>query len=76
MGSVVNSVVKPQLIQFIHDLSDTLKECGQTDLIVMDFSKAFDKVDHQWLLPKLHRIGIISSVVKWISAFLYTGPCL
>ena len=39
-------------------------------MIVMDFSKVFDKVDHQRLLRKLHRIGINSSVVKWISAFL------
>ena len=36
----------------------------------MDFSKAFDKIDLQRLLLKLHRIGINSSVVKWISAFL------
>ena len=36
----------------------------------MDFSKAFNKVDYQRLLLKLHRIGINSSVVKWISAFL------
>ena len=29
-----------QLIQFIQDLSDTLNEKGQTDIIVMDFTKA------------------------------------
>ena len=27
----------------------------QTDLIVLDFSKAFDSVTHEKLLPKFHR---------------------
>ena len=59
-----------QLIQFIQDLSDTLNEKGQTDIIVMDFSKAFDKVDHQRLLLKLHRLGINKDVIAWIGSFL------
>ena len=42
-----------QLIQFTQDLYDTLNQGGQTDVIIMDFSKAFDKVDHQRLLLKL-----------------------
>ena len=43
---------------------------GQTAVIVMDFSKAFDKVDHQRLLLKLHRLGINSGVITWIQSFL------
>ena len=59
-----------KLIQFIQDLSDTLNETGQTDIIVMDFSKAFDKVDNQRLLLKLHRLGINKDVITWIGSFL------
>ena len=47
-----------QLIQFTQDLSDSLNEGWHTDVIVMDFSKASDKVGHQRLLFKLHRLGI------------------
>ena len=36
----------------------------------MDFSKAFDKVDHQRLLLKLHRLGINTTVIAWIKSFL------
>ena len=44
-----------QLIQFVQDISDSLNGKGQTDVIGMDFSKAFD---HSRLLLKLRRFGI------------------
>ena len=44
--------------------------CSQTDLVLLDFSKAFDKVSHQKLLLKLHQYGIRGPSLKWIQAFL------
>ena len=38
-----------QLLQTIHDLSYNLNGRSQTDLILLDFSKAFDKVRHRHL---------------------------
>ena len=43
---------------------------SQTDLVLLDFSKAFDKVSHQKLLLKLHKYGIRGPSLKWIQAFL------
>ena len=66
-----------QLIQFTQDLYDTLNQGGQADVIVMDFSKAFDKVDHQRLLLELHRLGINSGVITWRQSFLsYRTQCV
>ena len=42
----------------------------QTDLILLDFSKAFDKVAHDKLLLKLHHYGIRGDTLKWIEDFL------
>ena len=42
----------------------------QTDLILLDFSKAFDKVAHEKLIQKLHHYGIRGDTLKWIKAFL------
>ena len=42
----------------------------QTDAILFDFSKAFDKVDHLGLLAKLDHYGIRGSLLKWTSSFL------
>ena len=36
----------------------------------MDFSKAFDKVDHEKLLSKLSSLGISDSLHLWIRSFL------
>ena len=47
-----------QLVQFFHDLVSNLDRAlnrnhRQTDVIIMDFAKAFDKVPHRRLLYKL-----------------------
>jgi hypothetical protein len=36
----------------------------------MDFSKAFDKVDHHKLIYKLKRLGVNSQATDWIKSFL------
>ena len=41
----------------------------QTDLILLDFSKAFDKVAHEKLLLKVHQYGIRGDTLKWIRDF-------
>jgi hypothetical protein len=42
----------------------------QTDIVIMDFSKAFDKVPHSRLLQKLDYYGIRGNSLKWIQSFL------
>ena len=42
----------------------------QTDVAVIDFSKTFDKVDHQRLILKLKRMGINNKTSNWIGAWL------
>ena len=42
----------------------------QTDLIILDFSKAFDTVPHKKLLFKLNKYGINGNINKEIQFFL------
>ena len=42
----------------------------QTDLILLDFSKAFDKVNHLKLLYKLQTHGVQGKALRWIESFL------
>ena len=42
----------------------------QVDLILLDFSKAFDTVPHQCLLTKLEHNGIQGDIHRWINSWL------
>ena len=59
-----------QLLGLLDDLTDNLEKGKQTDALIMDFSKAFDKVCHSLLVHKLEQYGIIGKVNHWISSFL------
>ena len=59
-----------QLIGFTQEIADNLEQGQQSDVIIMDFSKAFDKVDHHKLIHKLRHLGINSKVTSWIHSFL------
>ena len=59
-----------QLIGFFDDLARNMQNGGQIDIIIMDFSKAFDKVPHKRLLYKLADLGIDRCTVRWIENFL------
>ena len=64
---------KTQLVQFVHDIiinqdGDVNRGHKQTDLIIMDFVKAFDKVPHRNLLHNLKYYGIHHKVINpWFS---------
>ena len=59
-----------QLTEFLHDLNSNCHKGHQTDVLVMDFSKAFDKVGHKRLLEKITNHGITGHTNKWIKQFL------
>lgn len=43
---------------------------GQTDVIFLDLSKAFDKISHSGLIFKLNKLGFPCTLVKWIISYL------
>ena len=59
-----------QLIQLTDDIAHTLDRSKQADLLILDFSKAFDKVPHRRLAHKLDWYGVRNKSLAWITAFL------
>ena len=59
-----------QRIALADDLAKEMQNGGQSDVIVTDFSKAFDKVPHQELLYKLSNYGIKNVALTWLKSFL------
>ena len=59
-----------QLTEYTSDVLKTVQDKKQCDTVVMDFSKAFDKVSHDRLIYKLDRAGIDRQARNWIKSFL------
>ena len=59
-----------QLLTFTQDLYDNLGVGKQTDVLLLDFAKAFDRVPHRKLVQKLRGYGITVTLNKWIESFL------
>jgi hypothetical protein len=59
-----------QRIITVQDLANSLNRNEQVDGILLDFSKAFDKVPHQRLLEKLSYYGVRGNLHNWIKDFL------
>ena len=59
-----------QLILLFHTWAKNLDERFSTDVIFLDFEKAFDSVPHDRLLLKLNQYGISGELLTWFSNFL------
>ena len=59
-----------QLLITIHDFANNLNNQKKTDAILLDFTKAFDKVSHRRLCSKLFHYGIRGNLLSWINDFL------
>ncbi|KAK3083079.1 hypothetical protein FSP39_013376 [Pinctada imbricata] len=59
-----------QLLITIDKIARNIEEGHQTDIILLDFAKAFDKVPHTRLLHKLEYYGVRDCTLQWIRDFL------
>ena len=54
----------------VHVWSSALESCGESRVISLDISKAFDRVWHKGLLAKLPMFGLNQTLINWIGSFL------
>ena len=59
-----------QILALVQELAAGVDSNKQTDMAILDFSKAFDKVSHNHLLYKLKWYGVDPLTHAWISDFL------
>ena len=58
------------LVSYETALLDALEGGSQVDAIYTDFSKAFDRVNHDLLVAKLRAIGFTEQSVRWFQSML------
>ena len=68
-GFRANHSCETQLLNTVEGLSRRL-DMRTTDLLILDFSEAFDTVPHRRLLSKLNQYGIGGKTNKWIESWL------
>ena len=59
-----------QLLVTHNDLINAMDKKKSSDVIILDFTKAFDTVPHRRLLLKLKHYAISSHILSWLSSFL------
>ena len=59
-----------QLLDQYEQILEALTNKFNIDIIMLDYSKAFDKINHSILLFKLKKLGIGGKIGKWIGNFL------
>jgi hypothetical protein len=69
-GFVPNKACVTNLLETLDIITDAVNKGHSVDLILLDFSKAFDKVSHAKLIQKLEAYGVNNILVKWIESFL------
>ena len=69
-GFLRNRSCITQLLGVRHDIGKNLDRNKQVDVLYLDFSKAFDSVDHGILLHKLQMHGINGTLLQWFENHL------
>ena len=70
-GVVPKSSTTQTLIGLVHNLAKATDGSGALVRVVMfDYKKAFDLIDHHILVAKLHTLDIPPEIIYWVSDFL------
>lgn len=58
------------LLSITHDIAESIDQGLQTDVLYLDFSKAFDRLDHNVLISKLNVFGFSDSLINLFKSYL------
>lgn len=59
------------ILRFTDNIYNSLEKGNYLISVLLDFSKAFDTVDHEILLNKLTKLGIRDFSLQWIRSYLF-----
>ena len=69
-GFLRNRSCVAQLLSVLHPTGQYLDKNIQTDVLYLDFAKAFDSIDHLILLEKLKGYGVTGQLLDWFADYL------
>ena len=69
-GFMPNKSCATNLLEFLEKITDLFDNSIPVDVVILDFSKAFDKVPHKRLLAKMESLGIRRNLLRWTESWL------
>ena len=69
-GFIRGKSTTTQLLAVYHEILESVASGNEVDVIYLDFSKAFDKVPHHFLLRKLETLGTRGPLLAWFQSYL------
>ena len=70
-GSIPGTSTTYALVEMIHQWCEATDTQGTyVRVLLLDYSKAFDLINHNILISKLTGIGLPAHIVRWMAAFL------
>ena len=70
-GSLAGLSTTHALLSFVHHLYKSTDQTNQcVRVLLLDFSKAFDRIDHYILINKMEEMAIDSVLIAWVRNFL------
>ena len=66
-GGVVGTSTTDALVEMIHHMCEATDRCG---IVLLDFAKAFDLINHEKLLIKLIANDVPPHILIWMGSFL------
>ncbi len=58
------------LVDLLHHLHESAHDGNTSRICFIDYSKAFDLIDHNILVQKIRRLGVDDILIRWISDYL------
>ena len=59
-----------RFLSTLHTIGNYLDKNTQTDVLYLDFAKAFDSMDHTIVLEKLRGYGVAGPILGWFKDYL------
>lgn len=62
--------VETNIVSYVDEIFNLMDERYQVDAVYTDYTKAFDKINHNILLIKLANFGICGNLLEWFRSYL------
>ena len=69
-GCLAGKSTTHALLTMTHELLKALDNNKAVRLLLIDYEKAFDRIDHSLLIQRVTEMGVHNSIVKWLRSFL------